>query len=183
MDKKMKEAKEFILKFFAKEVETWTKYQSGDSDLFKKSVEEFYGMAIDDLDESLGILKTSQVKKEDKPMVYQPRYLFKLSAYKNKIYDDVWVAYASIKNPISKAKESVISHGFIIAEIEGELKIIGTMMIYKNRSTMKIEGWRESMYNPSDLDISNFGEFVAVERYSEPGDYDDFSLKEYLKDK
>ena len=47
----------------------------------------------------------------------------------------------------------------------------------------KVEGWKSSVYNPSDLDINKLGEFISTERYFEPGNRDDFSLEEYLKDK
>lgn len=76
-----------------------------------------------------------------------------------------------------------IFEAFIIGTVEGELKVIGTMMRHKNRSTMKVEGWNASIYNPSDLDIKKLGGFVATERYSEPANRDNFSLEEYFKDK
>ncbi|WP_159476653.1 hypothetical protein [Chryseobacterium sp. 18068] len=48
---------------------------------------------------------------------------------------------------------------------------------------MKVEGWKSSVYNPSDLDINKLGEFISTERYFEPGNRDNFSLEEYFKDK
>lgn len=71
----------------------------------------------------------------------------------------------------------------MLGKVEDELKVIGTMMRHKNRSTMKVEGWKASIYNPSDLDIKKLGGFIATERYFEPGNRDNFSLEEYLKDK
>lgn len=91
----MEKAKEFILKFFTKEAECWTNLELTDLDRFNNAVKELYAMAIEDLDESLGILQRNELDREDHPTTYQPRHLYKLSAYKNQIYGDIWVAYAS----------------------------------------------------------------------------------------
>jgi hypothetical protein len=179
----MEKAKEFILKFLDKEAECWTNLELTDLDTFNNSVKELYEMAIEDLDESLGILQRSELDKEDNPKTYKPRHLYKLSAYKNEIYGNIWVAYVSSTTTDSDPKSGTIFEAFIIGEIENNLKVIATMIRYKNRSTMKVEGWKASVYNPSDLDIKKLGEFVSTERYSEPGDRDNFSLEEYLKDK
>ncbi len=178
----MKQAKEFILKFLAKEAECWTRLELFDLNAFNQSVSELYSMAIDELDESLGILQRNELDKEEEPTTYKPRHLFKLSNYQNEIYGDIWVAYVSMTNPRREVNKSVFFQGFIIAQVETDFKVIGSMIINKNRSTMEIEGWRASVYNPSNLDIKNFGKFVSTERYSEPGNYDNFSLDEYLKD-
>ena len=179
----MKKAKEFILKFLDKESECWTNLELADLNVFNNSVKELYEMATDNMDESLGILQREKLDEEDSPISYKPRHLFKLSEYKNKIYGDIWVAYVSIINPRREINKSVFLEGFIIGEIGNELKIIGKMIINTNRSNMKVEGWKSSVYNPSDLDINKLGEFISTERYFEPGNRDDFSLEEYLKDK
>lgn len=140
-------------------------------------------MAIEDLDESLGILQRNELDQEDHPTTYQPRYLYKLSAYKNQIYGDIWVAYASSTATETDPNSYTIFEAFIVGKIEDELKVIGTMMRHKNRSTMKVEDWKASIYNPSDLDIKKLGGSIATERYFQPSNRDDFSLEEYLKDK
>ena len=93
------------------------------------------------------------------------------------------MAYLSIKNPVGKPDEVVFSDGFIISETENNFKLIGLMGVKLNDLTMKVNGWKGNIYNPSDLDIKKPGEFISAERYCEPGNYDDFSLEEYLKDK
>jgi hypothetical protein len=178
----MEKAKGFILKFLAKEADCWTRLELDDLNAFNLAVSELYDMAIDNLDESLGILQRSKLDKEEVPTTYKPRHLYKLSSYKNKIYGDIWVAYASSTTTDTDPKYDTIFEAFIISEIENELKIIGTMTRHKNRLTMIVQGWKGSVYNPSNLDIKKLGKFVATERYFEPGNYDNFSLNEYLKD-
>lgn len=183
MDKIMKKVKEFILKFLAKEAEYWTRLHSNDLNTFNNCVKELYSRAIEDLDEGLEIFEEKKLIEENDPTIYKPRHLYKLSNYKNKNYGDIWVAYASIKNPIGKPNESLLVDGFIIGKFQNKFKIIGIMGIKLNPSTMAVMGWEESFYNPSDLNVKKLGEFLETERYFEPGNYDDFSLNEYLKDK
>jgi len=178
----MDKIRDFILKFLAKEAECWSKSHLTNLDSFNQSIRELYAMAIDDLDEGLGIFEENELRENENPITYIPRHLFKLGNYQNEIYGDIWVAYVSTKNPNIDPKEEIFFQGFIIAYIENEYKVIGAMIINKNRSTMKIEGWKASVYNPSNLDIKKFGTFVSAERYSAPGDYDNFSFNEYLKD-
>lgn len=187
----MEKAKEFILKFLDKEAECWTRLNSNELDSFNQAVREFRSMAMEGVEKGLGIsertdfgiFKRTEKEIAENSLINKPCHLYKLSAYKNKIYDDIWVAYVSIKNPIGEPNESIIADGFIISEIENEFKIIGTMWMALNNLTMKVKGWKGSVYNPSDLDIKKLGKFVSTERYSEPGNHDDFSLNEYLKDK
>lgn len=179
----MEEIKEFILKFLAKEAECWTRLHSNDLNTFNNCVKELYSMAINDLDEGLGIFEETELIEEENPTIYKSRHLYKLSIYKNPIYGEIWIAYVSSTTTDTDPKADTIFEAFIISEVYNELKIIGTMMRYKNRSTMKVEGWKASVYNPSDLDIEKLGDFISTERYFEPGNYDNFSLNEYLKDK
>ncbi len=140
-------------------------------------------MAIDKLDQGLGIYYKKELVFDENPVIYLPRHLYKLSRYKNQIYGNLWVAYVSSTTTDEDPKADTMFEAFIISEVEGELKVIGTMIRFKNRSTMKVEGWKASVYNPSDLDVQKFGEFIETERYFEPSNRDNFSLEEYLKDK
>ncbi len=179
----MQIVKEFINQFLNKEAECWTKRQLTNLDAFNQSIKTLYDMAIDELDQGLGIYYKKELVFDENPIIYKPRHLYKLSSYKNKIYGDIWVAYVSIKNPIGEPYKGLFSDGFIICEIENKLKIIGTMGVKLNSLTMKVMGWKGNVYNPSDLDIKKLGKFTATERYFEPNNRDNFSLTEYLKDK
>lgn len=187
----MKKVKEFIEKVLAKEAECWTNLNLNDLDAFNKCVRELYTMSIDRVGNGFGVFERKDLgiftRKEheivENPLINKSRYLFKLSNYKNKIYKEIWVAYVSIKNPIGKPNEVIFSDGFIISEIENEFKIIGLMGVKLNELTMKVTGWKGNIYNPSDLDVKKLGEFITTERYYEPGNYDNFSFNEYMKDK
>lgn len=179
----MKEAKEFILKFFATEAECWTKRELGDVDKYNKSVQELYSMADESMNEAFGIILKSRLRAEENPVTHVSGYIFKIGEYKHKTFGKIWVAYTSYENPIASQDKTSLTRAFIISEINGELKIVGAMSVALNQFNLKPTGWKGSVYNPSDLDIDNLGEFVAVERYAEPENYDDFSLNEYLKDK
>lgn len=180
----MEQAKEFILRFFDKEAECWTKLELDDLDDFNQSVRELYAMAIDELDESLGILQRTEVNNKETPKTCKPRYLYKLSSYSNKVYGDIWVAYASNNNPFGEGPQlHALSEGFILAEIDDEMKIIGMMYTKLNSLTLVTTGWTKSVYNPSDLDIKKLGKFIVTERYAEPANYDNWSLEEYLKER
>lgn len=187
----MEEIKQFIEKILAKEAECWTNLNLNDLSVFNKSVREFRNMAIDGVEKDLGVSERTdfgifeRTEKEiiENPLINKPRHLYKLSAYKNKTYGDIWVAYVSNPNPRREINKSVFFEGFIIGEIKNELKIIGKMIINTNRLNMVVTGWKAGVYNPSDLDINKLGKFVSAERYSEPGNRDNFSLEEYLKDK
>lgn len=179
----MKQVKEFILRFLVKEAECWSRLHLNDLGAFNQCIRELYAMAIDDLDEGLGIFEEDELTEEENPIIYKPRHLYKLSSYKNQIYGEIWVAYVSIKNPIVEPDKNRLTDGFIISQIENEFKIIGTMGIKLNSATMAVMGWKGSVYNPSDLNIKKLGKFVEAERYFEPTNRDNFSLEEYLRDK
>lgn len=179
----MEQAKEFTLRFFAKEAECWTRLRQDNLDAFNQSVRELYAMAIDDLDEGLGIL-ANELKTSENAIVYKPRYLYKLSKYNNEVYGNIWVAYVSTNNPLGEeAQGNILSCGLILAEIDDEMKIIGMMDTKLNGLTLVTTSWTKSIYNPSDLDIKKLGKFIAAERYAEPGNYDNWSLEEYLKER
>lgn len=175
--------KDFIIQFLEIEAECWTKRQLTDLDDFNDCIKKLYSMAIDRLDQGLGSYYKKELVFDENAVKYKPRHLYKLSTYINEIYGDIYVAYVSSTTTDTDPKADTIFEGFIVGEIEDELKIIGTMVRYKNRSTMKVEGWKPSVYNPSDLDINKLGKFISTERYSEPSNRDNFSLEEYLKDK
>jgi|UPI000830F3F0 hypothetical protein len=187
----MEKIKEFIEKVLAKEAECWTKLNLNDLNGFNECVRELYTMSIDRVGKGLGvaersdlgIFKRSEQEIAESPLINKPRYLYKLSNYTNKIYNEIWVAYLSIKNPVGKPNEVVFSDGFIISEIENNIKLIGLMGVKLNDLTMEVKGWKGNIYNPSDLDIKKLGKFIKTERYIEPANFDNFSLADYLKDK
>lgn len=187
----MKKANEFILELLAKEAECWTKLNLNNLNAFNECVRELHTMSIDRVGKGLGvsertdlgIFKRTEQEIAENPLINKPRYLYKLSSYKHKIYNEIWVAYLSLKNPVGKPDEVVFSDGFIIGKIENNFKLIGLMGVKLNNLTMEVNGWKGNIYNPSDFDINKPGKFIKTERLMEPANYDNFSLEEYLKDK
>ncbi len=178
----MEYIKKFFEAFFRKEAECWTKDGLNNLDGFNTSVRELHSLAIDRVGKGFGIYERDELTPNENPTTYTPRHLYKLSAYNHPVYGDIWVAYASSTTTDSDPKADTIFEAFIVGEVEHDLKVIGTMTRYKDRATMKVKGWKGSAYNPKDLDIKKLGKFLGTERLHEPGNYDDFSLKEYLKD-
>ena len=175
----MEDVKKFILKFLEKEAEAWTKMELGDLDDFNQSIKELYAMATEDLDEAFGIFKEDELTPEDDPQIYMPAHLFKLTAYNNNHYGDIWIAYTSYKHP--PVYTSRMTRGFIISRIDDKLKIIGCMSVDLDELYMEPTNWEASVYNPKELDIYHLGKFLSTERHLEPED-DGFGLKNYLED-
>ncbi|HRB71205.1 MAG TPA: hypothetical protein PK776_05090 [Flavobacterium sp.] len=113
--------------------------------------------------------------KENANLLVTPRYLFKISEYNNEKYGTVWVCYVSFLNPSESIKK--IKECFLVASINEKLKIVSDFIV---RSDAK--EWRHvDGDEDKSLRLHNLGKPVKVERYLEPTD--EWSLKEYLKDK
>ncbi|NOQ71751.1 MAG: hypothetical protein GQ574_07115 [Crocinitomix sp.] len=178
----MEKVRRFIGQFLQTEADCWTKLDLNDLDDYNKSVTALYAMAITDLDEGFGILIEDELDQEEYQQKYMAGHLFKLSSYKNSVYGNIWIAYASGKSPRRDPKKGGFWRGYVISTIDDQLKIIGLMSVALSEMDMEPVGWDKSVYNPADLNINNFGEFIATERYDEPKD-DGFSVQDYLKAK
>ena len=105
------------------------------------------------------------------------RHLFKISEYENDHYGRIWACYVSVPNPNEKIKK--ISDCFLVAEVEGNLKIITKMGAEPDTNKWTFYGGDED----KSLRLHSLGTPLKIERYVEPVSNDDWSLKEYLKDK
>lgn len=70
-----------------------------------------------------------------------------------------------------------INECFIAAEIEGALKFVSSMIVVSDSKQWRHVSGNENM----DLRLNKLGKPTKIERYTEPND--EWSLKEYLKDK
>lgn len=105
------------------------------------------------------------------------RHIFKISEYRHERYGTIWACYVSSSKPSYTIKN--IFNCFIVAELEGTLKFISKMTVEPD--TKK---WKHSSGNKSlDLRLNELGKPTKIERYTEPISKDDWSIKEYLKDK
>ena len=112
-----------------------------------------------------------EIKEFDEPI--NPRHLYKISHYQNEKYGDLWACYVSIANSYMNTKR--INDCFIIAEINGELKIIAKFGIDIDHPTWKFYG------GDRELKMSSLGKLQSVERIMEPVD-DVWSMEQYKKD-
>lgn len=103
------------------------------------------------------------------------RHIFKISEYAHERYGTIWTCYVSNTKPSEAIKD--IFNCLIVAEIEGNLKFISKMTVSQD-----IKKWEHSSGDTeADLRLGKLKNPVKIERYVEPTD--DWSLKEYLKDK
>ena len=173
---------DFLKEFIKSEAYSWSCSTVPDLEQNNKSVDDLMVFVYGKMSQVFGPGKRTELLPE---MFYQktdfkPRHLFKLSHYDNAVYGDVWVAYVGHRNPLDDTSE--YHQSFVISEIDGELKVIGSITVDVDELSMKPVGWKASIYNPSDLDINNLGKFISTERYLAPKD-DGFSMEDYLKDK
>jgi len=102
-----------------------------------------------------------------------PRHLYKISHYKNKDYGDLWACYVSIVNSYMNTKR--INDCFIVAEINGELKIVAKFGPDIDQPKWKFYG------GDRELKINKLGKLLSIERIMEPID-DAWSIEQYNKD-
>ena len=105
-----------------------------------------------------------------------PRYLFKISEYEHARYGKIWACYVSGPNASATVKK--ISDCFLIAEVEGSLKVIAKMGIDPNNGKWTFYGGDED----KSLRLHNLGKPVKIERYLEPVSNDAWSLEQYNKE-
>lgn len=102
----------------------------------------------------------------------RPRHLYKISHYENSRYGDLWACYVSIANPYNNITS--IDDCFIVAEIDGELKIIAKFSPDIDQPKWKFYG------GDRELKMNKLGKLLSVERIKEPVD-DVWSMEQYNK--
>lgn len=103
----------------------------------------------------------------------RPRHLYKISHYKNSKYGDLWACYVSVPNSYMNTKR--INDCYIVAEINGELKIVAKFGPDIDQPKWKFYG------GDRELKMNKLGKLLFIERIMEPVD-DAWSMKQYNKD-
>ena len=103
----------------------------------------------------------------------RPRHLYKISHYENSKYSDLWACYMSIANPYNDIPR--FDDCFIVAEVNGELKIVAKFGRDIDQPKWKHYG------GDRKLKMSALGKLIAIERMREPGN-DPWSIKQYNKE-
>ena len=186
------EIKDFLEEFFQAELDARNSTSIPDLDNMNNKIRKMYTYCSEALHFCFGIIPEKSLKdpeyyEERKGFKHEhPRFLFKISHYRNKIYKDLFLAYTTSSVPMS-AKYLKISKCLFIGKQAGEYKILNYYFVnneYPDRiHWVKVEG---QIHSPTFEDA---GEFVKAERYLEPTynkrsveDYE-FSMQEYQADK
>lgn len=103
----------------------------------------------------------------------RPRHLYKISHYENTRYGDLWACYISVPNSYMNTKR--INDCFIVAEIDGELKIIANFGPDINQPKWKFYG------GDRELKMNKLGKLLSIDRIMEPVD-DTWSMEQYNKE-
>lgn len=186
----MERIKQFLDTVFAKEQEViFLEYQKDKIEACNKLIEELnvFCRPYFDTDYDMEIPFNIRGKivnpasdrfykaKENAPYP-RARYLYKISSYPHEKYGEVWACYVSETNPSEITKS--ISDCYIVAEISKELKFISKMGIVSGTNKWTFYGGDED----KSLRLNNLQKPSKTERFTEPVN-DEWSLKEYLKDK
>lgn len=175
----MNKIKEFLEFLFSKEQEAIN------CGYFKDKIEEYNKISLEIKlfmnDETVGFglpqkleLKSDRYYKTKENAIYPtPRQLFKISHYQNQNYNDLWACYVSVANSYMDTKR--INDCFIVAEINGELKIIAKFGPDIDQPKWKFYGGDRA------LKINELGKLLNIERYLEPID-DAWSMEQYKKE-
>jgi hypothetical protein len=176
----MKAIKEFLDFLFKKEQET---IYAGDK---KEEFEKYNALAteiksyMNDITVGFGLPILTNPKPalfyDDYPVYPKARHLFKISEYENDRYGNIWACYVSYPDPGDTSRK--ILECFLVAVVEEKLKIIANMIVASDTKEWRHIGGDED----KTLRLNNLGKPTMVERYVEPLN-DEWSLKEYLKDK
>lgn len=103
------------------------------------------------------------------------RYIYKLCHYKNKKYNDLFIAWVSGFNP--KDHYKVIGAALFIAKVEGKWKII---RLYGFDDDESDAPWYQNT-GDRDVGFKTAGKLIEIYRYLEP-DGEKTSLFEYRQD-
>jgi hypothetical protein len=105
-----------------------------------------------------------------------PRNIFKISHYIDKIYKDVYVAYISERNP----DDEIFLYGMclFVAYINNDLKIVKK---YSFGDSLRIKDKFEAGIGLDDISFETLKKPAAIERYKEPVDDQD-AMEHYLMD-
>ena len=173
----MKEIKNLMLQFIDYEKKAEEAYRKGDIEshnAFANKITELTGLAL--IQEIKLPLSESDENKiaRYKDIPVSPRYLFKISEYKNDVFGSMWVAYVSVANPV-EGEAKLLSSYFAIAYDSGQLKMVARF--HMDSDTYQ---WRFTKGDRSVAAVKE-NDFIATERYTSPA-LEEWSVSEYLKD-
>tara|TARA_B110000211_G_C13924505_1_gene484297 strand:+ start:295 stop:834 length:540 start_codon:yes stop_codon:yes gene_type:complete len=178
----MNEVKNIVIEFFNTELKARGFQFSENREKAQDEINHYYNFCIEDLHEMLGIsfLREDELDEDEiEEEVYEtPRYIFKISNYKNDIYGEIYIVYCSgfLSSPMFSEVLNMTDF-YILGKIESQgWKVLKNGAIDFDNP----ENWEDG-HGPEDLSIKKLGQFISTERYLEPEDDDD-EMKKYLAD-
>jgi len=178
----MENIKTFIEEFLEAEAETTHSMRQPNLDQYNNALQKMNHYCVESLYNTFGLVPLQVLddqeyyEKWSTKKYPNPRHLYKISRYEDKIYGSVYVAYVSEKNP----DDEIFLYGvcIFVTEIKGGLKIIKK---YSFGDSMRIKDKFEAGVGLNDISFETLGKPVAIERYKEPKDDED-AMEHYLMD-
>lgn len=170
----MEDIKNFVKSFSLQEAETIYLRRQPNMEQYNNALKKMNDYCVESLHNKFGMLPLQ--KLDDKKYYNQwskkkypnPRYLYKISHYKNVSYGDVYVVYVSERAPM----DNMFGYGdcLFVTKINDELKIVkdyafGDEMMSKKKFDISL-GFE-------DISFATLKELVEVGRYMEPEDDND----------
>ncbi len=162
------EARAFLERLTRIELESHNLDTVPDLERFNAKVDELYSHCHEDLHGTLNILKKDELEDDSYFENYKdyqldrPRFLFKISHYKNAKYGDLYVAYVT-ESALEYSDHLSYFQALFLAKLESEFKVVAVSFV--NHENLDNIHWAKTagIYE-DDLSLDNAGEFVATER-------------------
>ncbi|WP_336691064.1 MULTISPECIES: hypothetical protein [unclassified Chryseobacterium] len=178
----MKEIRNFIDTFLKTEIEASDASIKPDLEDYNKKLDFMNSFCVEELHNKFGMIPHNELKSEEFYERWKEvdsankRNVYKLSHYKNDKYEDIYVVYLSLSNPIN----GIFRYGdcLFITRIDGNLKIV-KQYLFSNDVGKK----RKFKYpvGLEDISFDILKKPIHVERYLEPVN-DKEAMEHYSKD-
>lgn len=181
----MKEIKDFIDSFLSYEAIAYFKRLKPDLDAFNKAYDAMNACTVGALSGQMGLIRIDKLDPDDfyerytNITPFNPRHLYKISHYKHKVFNNVWIAYTSTTNPRPAVK--TLSYALFVIQEDGAFKIARDYVYSTNHGMNATKDW-VGLQGLQALTFESLGALVAIERYLEPLEYGN-SLNLYLEER
>ena len=178
----MEDVKNFVQAFTQQEAETIYLRRQPDIEQYNTALERMNNYCIESLHNKFGMLPLQ--KLDDKKYYNQwnkkkypnPRFLYKISHYKNENYGDVYAVYVSERAPM----DNMFGYGdcWFVTKVTDEFKIVKDFAF--GNETMSKKKFDISI-GIEDISFKALQKPIAIERYLKPEDDED-AMKHYEMD-
>jgi hypothetical protein len=178
----MEEIKIFVNSFTKQEAKTTSLRRHPNLEVYNNALQEMNNYCVESLHNTFGMVPLKRIYDQEyydkwsKKKDASPRHLYKISHYKNDIYDDVYVAYVSERNP----SDEIFLYGecLFVARINNELKIIKN---YTFGDELLVKDKFEANQGLENISFETLSNPINIVRYMAPDDDED-GMEHYLQD-